>query len=948
MISGPMLCRRFIGRTAELGALMERYRAASQGQGSVVLVGGAAGIGKTRLITAFLTALGPEGERVAIGHCLEYAASPLGPFCDVLQQLVDLHPDVLDGARAIASALTSLISSSDGGARETMRALDEFDKRRQYGAFAQALQRFGEREVVTLIVEDAHWADLASLELLQFLAGRIASTRSLLIVTYRSDELHRTHPLAAALGKLTRGEAVWRIQLKTMTTSEIGSLIGATVEGRFAIGPGVVRRIDELADGNPLFAEELVKHVVESDARSAADVDLPLSLRDLVFERLSRFTDVEQALLSTAAVIGAEFNVALLGTVANRTADEVITTIRRARAQQLIIEQGAEPVQYAFRHALIREVLYRELLTDEARRLHERVAMELERLDETELRVDALAYHWWGARHAEKAAMYNELAGDRAVGVGAFADAATLYERALGDVGHEARSSRAAISTKLGEALFSAGDPKRAAHALELALSEYEVLGDVERSARLCARICVQYHLLSNSEQCRRWAVRAAEMIRSRPESAVKAEVIGAITGELAWLDDTELAATYLAELTRPDMLTMPVARMYYYSARGALRFHEGSVHEGLKDCRRAVEIADESGVPHAPIFTRSNLAWLATDAGLGDVALRACEDSVRVAHESGLAFREAAALAVHAQARLNSGELERARALVEEEMALAIDIETPLIQRLLLPVAIPLGLRLERPDLVRPFARVDFVERGLALGEFEVAGAAAAITELYVHEGRFADASALLHRSLPILTRVRGPGKGAPFGLVLIAGYGKRADIPIARAELEAWACNSASLVAQAYLALFDAFALRESEPRESVSSAARSAQLFADIGWPSRQAQALELAGTTAAALEIYRRTGDVAGTRRLEAALAVRNRRGRVKDALTPREREIAALVAAGKSNRAIAEALVLSERTVESHVAAILSKLHVASRSELHLVLANDMVAPSEGS
>jgi DNA-binding CsgD family transcriptional regulator len=217
----------------------------------------------------------------------------------------------------------------------------------------------------------------------------------------------------------------------------------------------------------------------------------------------------------------------------------------------------------------------------------------------------------------------------------------------------------------------------------------------------------------------------------------------------------------------------------------------------------------------------------------------------------------------------------------------------------------------------------------------------AAGFAQWYAVKRQLEKCADLLHR---VITALSSAG-AEPMLPILVAAHGDLADVPRARGLLEQWAKPDGNRIGHAYLGLFDAHAALRRGGRDS-AAAEKAAQAFHGLGLPYYEAQALELADRRADALALYRRIEAHGDRQRLEAILALPNRHGRRTTELTPREREIAALVTAGKSNRAIAETLVISERTVESHVAAILAKLQIGSRAELHLVFA-DRVPHSGG-
>jgi DNA-binding NarL/FixJ family response regulator len=282
----------------------------------------------------------------------------------------------------------------------------------------------------------------------------------------------------------------------------------------------------------------------------------------------------------------------------------------------------------------------------------------------------------------------------------------------------------------------------------------------------------------------------------------------------------------------------------------------------------------------------------------------------------------------------LFAGDLTRARELLDRAMGIEMDTDVPKSGTSWL--AILIGLRAQDEDFVQRWANPEAIEVAFHTGEPQKIGqTSASFAELYTQRGEHAQSRALLHRASYAMKAVGA----APWFPVAVAMYGDPADLHHVRALLAEWALPADNRAGRAYLALVDAYAARTSG-ESPVPYAEEAARCFAEIGFSYYQALALELANRRSEALNLYRSAGNIRDTRRLEAALAPVNRRGRSKAALTAREREVASLVAEGKSNRAIAESLFISERTVESHVESIFGKLGVSTRVAVAKYIAHE--------
>ena len=442
MIVRATLFDRFFDRTAELGALLTAFRDAARTQRAVtIVVSGEAGIGKSRLLAEFRKQISHERGHVFVGACLEYARTPYGPFLEALAN-----------ERAAAKAVEALRDATD---RTPSR---DDDKLRRFTAVEQSFRRtIATRGVTVLIVEDIHWSDAASLELFHFLGRRLSDVPALLIATARNDEVEAAPPLAKAVARLIRDGAA-ELRVEGVSDGFVTVAIRDAVPEDVRLPGAAVQRICELAEGRPLIAEELLRGALDQARAGDVNPRAAVSIRASIIERLHAFSAPAQLTLTYAAVIGRDFDSALLARIVGLPEAEVLRIIRDARNAQLI-KQTADD-RFSFRHALTREVLYRELLTAEARALHATIAAVLEHGPDS--RADEVAYHWWAAGDPVRGLAWNERVGDDAAAMSAYADAAERYERALS---FAARGSepRAALLEKATSALVTIGHMERAA-----------------------------------------------------------------------------------------------------------------------------------------------------------------------------------------------------------------------------------------------------------------------------------------------------------------------------------------------------------------------------------------------------------------------------------------------------------------------------------------------------
>jgi len=380
-----------VGRSEQLATLDAALAAVQQGSPAALLIGGEAGVGKSRLISEFATRAATSGARVIVGGCLELGASglPFAPFSAVLRQLVrDL------GAPGIHELLSGRAS------RELGRLLPELGepagpeneayqgeaRARLFEQILTLFERLAQAGPVALIIEDAHWADRSTRDLLTFLICNQAGMRGLLIVvTFRSDELHRTHPLRALVAELGRISWVERSELPRLSKDESAEQIAAILAHEPK--PSMVDVVFRRSEGNPLFVEHLL----------GCDAEVPESLRDMVLASVNRLPEETRELLSVASAGGAWLSHPLLVQVTGLDEDDLSRALRPAVAGNVLV---ADSDGYQFRHALIREVMHDDLLPGEHGRLHARYAAAISAdnsLVPPGRSAIELAHHWHSA-----------------------------------------------------------------------------------------------------------------------------------------------------------------------------------------------------------------------------------------------------------------------------------------------------------------------------------------------------------------------------------------------------------------------------------------------------------------------------------------------------------------------------------------------------------------------
>lgn len=400
-----VLAHELIGRRAELRALDDALRRAAGGQLQVALVAGPAGIGKSALLRRSADAAGRAGAEVVIAECArEDSRRPFGPF--------------LQGA---GGRFANAVGASSGDRRSPP---DGAERHRAFAAIAEQLRSMARERPVVLVLEDVQWADPETLRLFPYLSRRAAGTALLLVATFRSEDAGSTS-LAGTIGELrSRHAAQVEIDVPPLTPDQVGLLIRSLLGSTARPDAGLRSFIADHSGGNPLFVEELIRALVDhrwlirSDgtwrsARPLAEAVLPTSVRAGVRARLGTMTPDVRRILSSAAVIGQRFGFDLLLEVTGSSREAVIDALRTGREALLIEESLFAAMTYEFRHALIRDALLEELIGPERQDLHRAVGRALEAGTPEADRSSAareLAYHFEAAGDAGRAVRYHLVA----------------------------------------------------------------------------------------------------------------------------------------------------------------------------------------------------------------------------------------------------------------------------------------------------------------------------------------------------------------------------------------------------------------------------------------------------------------------------------------------------------------------------------------------------------
>jgi class 3 adenylate cyclase len=504
----------FVGRERELEQFKERLADAFSSLGSVVMVVGDAGIGKTRLLREFATYARLRGAQVLWGAAYEGEAGlPYGPFAEALRDYVSRTS--VETLRQVVTEDSSVLAPLAPELKAKLPDLPapspvppEAETYRLFQEVTEFLKNASMSAPLVLVLEDLQWADKGSCSLLQHLARRLGGGRLLVAISCREAELEPSHPLRDALLHVRRESGFWELPLKGLRESEVRELI--TILAEQEVPQPLVLALHKETEGNPFFIQETLKHLIETEvlyqeegrwtskATNISDIGLPYSVRDVVRFRLLGLSGEGYRLLQVGSVLGRRFSFSMICRVVGLDQEAVLQALEEALARQLVGEQKEDGhLHYRFTHALIRECLYQELSGPRRQELHLRAAQELERAYPDRLQDYAaeLAHHYEQAGEMgspRKAFEYRVRAAERAASMWAHEEAASHFSQALAMCERAVEVSALEVAELLfrkGQVQVGAGDWNGAALSWRQALSGYDAAGDKERAARVCREL---------------------------------------------------------------------------------------------------------------------------------------------------------------------------------------------------------------------------------------------------------------------------------------------------------------------------------------------------------------------------------------------------------------------------------------------------------------------------
>jgi tetratricopeptide (TPR) repeat protein len=509
----PLYRRVFVGRETELRQLQSAFDEAMSGHGSLTMVVGEPGIGKTALCESLSTYVTLRGGRTLVGHCYEEGSLslPYLAFVEALRGYVlsressGLQKELGSGAGDVARIVSEVRDRLKIKLRPPKDPEEE--RYRLMQAVTSFLKNAGNVQPMLLVLEDLHDSDKGTLDMLTHISRHLAGARLLIAGTYRDVEVDRTHPLSAALAELRRMSSYGRVLLRGLNADEVKRMLESIA--RQEVPWGLAEAVHKQTEGNPLFVQEVVRYLAEqglisreegkwkSSRETPLDMTIPEGLRDVIGKRLSSLSPDCNRLLSIASVIGREFALDILKAVANINEEVFLNALKEA-VQMSVLEERSQlgSIRYRFTHAFFRQTMYEELIAPQRLKLHQQVARSLETQYAKRIEEHAaeLAEHFSQSTDPAdlaKAVSYGEMAAQRAVSVYAYGEAVRLLEQALKVqrvLNPDDKQRICDLLLVLSDDLISAGEPQRAFSVeLQEAFSLAEGIDDKARAASACS-----------------------------------------------------------------------------------------------------------------------------------------------------------------------------------------------------------------------------------------------------------------------------------------------------------------------------------------------------------------------------------------------------------------------------------------------------------------------------
>ena len=969
-----------VGRQTESAALDAALDRVLNGDAVTVLVGGEAGVGKSRLVGEFVTRARAAQARALVGGCVELGGGgiPYAPVVDMLRMLAsELEDDDLEALLGPARAEIGRLVPELYDGREGPGRADR-DPSRILELLLGVIGRLAAARPLVLAFEDVQWADPATLDLIALLVAGPTARRLMLVFTVRSDELHRTHPFRRISARWEQQRTVERLELERLSASDVATQVAAILGER--PDGAVIDVVSERSEGIPLFVEELLGAMREG---GLGQDYLPPSLRDVLLARAERLSSDAEHVLRVASCGGRWVPERLLTIVARRPDDDLYAALRETVEHQLLVVEPSGR-GYGFRHSLARAAIHDDLLPGERAQLHRLYAEAIEgntELDAPGLdTISMLAHHWVAAHDLPRALSASVRAGRVAADAYAPSTARRHYELALElwsqvpDADQRSGIQHPELLDAAADAAFWAGSVDRALALVDEALEEVGYGGTLEQRALLLARRATILRELSRDDEGIAVLEQAVGLLPPDLPSRAGARVLGQLAAAMLRVDQMQRAGELGARaMSAAEAVGATEEQLDAQITVGHAAVFTGEAEAGRAQVVAAIDRARRLGTRWNWVAIRAfvNLSDLLLMLGRYEEAVATADEGIVVAEEAGVTRTAGALLRSNkAEALLRSGRWAEALAAAAPEREAAGTFTASLLL-----------LRIELNTLAgrTEAAHDDLREarqhlRNTTAPQFALP-LATVEAELARAEGRLDEARASVDRALarsapgeepryrwPLLSlgarieaerviRAIDEGGSVPEDAVtrmavllaqaedLVAGNPKaQGHLALARAE-DARLTRTGE--ADAWATAVDA--CREmNEPFPLAYALLRQAEALAAAGSAdaarAAAGEAVELAGRMGAApllsdiQALIRRARLRSSVDLTSSADASTSSASGAEDpfGLTAREREVLQLVADGRSNTEIAAELFISRATASVHVSNILAKLGVATR------------------
>jgi len=998
---------RLVGRDGELTRLLGLLDDARAGHPAHALVSGDAGVGKTRLVSELAGRAAERGFLVLSGRCAELGDSiPYLPLADALRE-GGTGPDagLLGDALAARPVLNRLLP--DRAAAPADGEINGLAQQQLFGAVLGLLTELAATRPVLLILEDLHWADRSTRDLVTFLSRVLHRERVAVVGTFRTDDLHRRHPLRPVVAELLRLPSVAAIELGPLGYQDMTDHLTALAPA--PLNQAALHRIVARAEGNPYYAEELLSAstlpagpllaepgAVDPGPGSAGGPPLPSGLAGLLLARVERLSGAAQQVLRAAAVAGRHIDDDVVREASGLDEAGYEDAVREAVASQLLL---AGPDEYTFRHALIREALYEDLLPGERTRLHARIAELLAdpaRLAAVPGSAAELAHHCLASHDIPGAFAASVRAGQEAEQLAAPAEAHQHYDAALAlwdrvsEPAKLAGQGRGTLALRSANCAASSGDVPRAVQQLKQTRGFLSESSDPVLASRVHERLAYYLLEMDAAAEAEAAARTAVGMLPDVPPSREHARALSTHAQALMYSGDETAAARRAEEAAAAARAAgKPGVEADALVTMGLLAEQAGQPGQAIELFTQAYGQA----LAHAMLGVELRAVFQVTRARLehGDIALAAesAHEGVRRAEADGLGLAPYGLdlQYMHYLAHFADGCWDHAQQLADGFGVRVTSVAEARLSAMALFLDVARGRPAvaERRAWLEPFWAADsfaaYIARGL----------------LAEHALWRADYPTVLAEVAATLAGWGGSAKGYAPPVIRVAAVGLAARADRARRARAAGDQQAAQAEVDAAQVLLDAAregAAYPARPRFVLGVEGRGwlARAEAEFGrargdndpaaWQAvvavfspdfvyetarsrwRLAEALAEAGNRADAEREWDRAVAAAaglGAAPLQAALEDLGRRARLghrpggppgaaPDALaglTAREREVLRLLAAGRSNREIAAALFIAPKTASVHVSNILAKLGAASRTEAAAIALQAGLRPADG-